>query len=344
MLYRVVAPALVTAGLTSLLTTGCVPPQQSSGGSTAMTQEELEARLDGTHDDEPAPAEPAVAEPYRNKILFSSKALASDASDADQAFTSWTLGEPLFIHAFGPSPKEVSLFAVVNDEPAIAGGPQVVRGKDAVADFVLDGGGPYPVQGPIGPGDVGAPSPHTIWSNLEDPAQRIWSEFHHRVTPMLKVGDNTLTLSLEDAARKQVYARGTLTVVVPSAAALAEELAAHQEEFEDGDAKLLKVVRQYVIEKMMPTRGDGEAGELVAIGYLRPDWTTKVDDDGVLMQEAKFTVVYRLPSDTHKARCHAAAVFSRRNASSKSGVVWDPPTDGGMALESRWTPCPTGKK
>jgi hypothetical protein len=164
----------------------------------------------------------------------------------------------------------------------------------------------------------------------------------NRIVPMLRVGDNTLTLVLSDPERTQEYARGTLTIAVPDQATLTAALSAGQEPMVAGDAKLLKAFRKTVEAEVMPKQGAGAA--IVAFGYARADWEATVDDEGVLMQEARFTVIYRLPDDAHRARCRAMALYARRDASSKSGVVWDPPRFGGMGLETRWTPCPLAKK
>jgi hypothetical protein len=147
---------------------------------------------------------------------------------------------------------------------------------------------------------------------------------------------------LSDPERTQEYARGTLTIAVPDQATLTAALSAGQEPMVAGDAKLLKAFRKTVEAEVMPKQGAGAA--IVAFGYARADWEATVDDEGVLMQEARFTVIYRLPDDAHRARCRAMALYARRDASSKSGVVWDPPRFGGMGLETRWTPCPLAKK
>lgn len=318
---------LVSVGL---LATGCVV------GPLGRSSAEPTAPAEPTADEAPAPATP---EP--GKVEFYAATTRSAADGVARPITTWTLGEPLFVDVTGAPPNEVFLFAEVNGELAGAAGGQLVGDDDALAGLSNVS---FRYLGHDMDDGWTRPSPYGVWSNLEDPHDRVWTEFHHRVVPMLQVGDNTLKLTIASNGRSETYAEGTLTIHVPSAAALTAELAANQEVFVDGDAKLLKAVRKLVVSEMMPNRGEHEAGELVAIGYAHPEWTMQVDDNGVVYQDGRVTVIYRLPSDGHAARCRATAVFARRDASTKSGVVWDAPRLGGVGLETRWTPCPVATR
>jgi len=303
---------------------------------------------------EPAPAakEPkkpkvaVVAAPYQHRILFANKSLEADASNASIAIDTWTLGDPLFIHAYGPAPKLVVLYAEVNGEPALSAGAELVPNNESGALGYVDlrgDGEVMPVQGSLGPQligeNIGKRSAYYagVWSRLKDTPHwaRIWQEFHKRIIPMLHVGDNTLKLTLENDKRTETFAEGTVTIKVPSEAAFKAELSANVEESASGDPATLREIERLV--RAAPPFRDKQ---IVRVSYVLDKWKKEYKGRELVRAIMYVDVIHRQPGDKYPARCRVIGVTAVRNAEGSPETKLGKVFLDDRTIETRWTPCP----
>jgi hypothetical protein len=290
------------------------------------------------------PKEGGVAAPYQHRIIFANQPLKADASNASIAIDAWTLGDPLFIHAYGPSPKSVVLYAEVNDEPALGAGAEIVVGRKfgALGEVQLDGDGKrYPVQGALGPRatgvNIGGPSTYDagVWADHAPHWARIWQEFHTRIMPMLHVGDNKLKLTLANATRTETFAEGLVTIKVPSAGALKAELALNTEKPASGDAALLRD-----IDKLVRNGPHFRDAQIVRIAYRTGVWLNEARNHQIVAASTFVNVIHRESDDKYPARCRVTGLVVRREAQGNQGGPLGKVTLHSRTVETRWTPCP----
>lgn len=287
-----------------------------------------------------------VAAPYQHRILFANKSLELDASNASIAIDTWTLGDPLYIHAYGPSPKRSVLYAEVNGEPAVGAGVEIVPNSEAGAlGYVdLDGDGDImPVQGDLGPKlldeHIGkrAAQYAGVWSNINSTPHwaRIWQEFHKRIIPMLHVGDNTLKLTLANEKHTETFAEGAVTIKVPSEAAWKADLAENVEKPASGDPATLREIEK-LVRAAPPFRGK----QIVRVSYFLDQWKKEYKRQELIRATMYVDVTYRESGDKFPARCRVTGVTAVREAENgpepKLGKVFL----GDRTIETRWTPCP----
>ncbi|MDC0742956.1 hypothetical protein [Polyangium mundeleinium] len=300
----------------------------------------------------PVPEEPkkpkvaVVAAPYQHRILFANKWLEADASNASIAIDTWTLGDPLYIHAYGPAPNLVVLYAEVNGEPALGAGAELVPNNElgALGFVELKGDGEVkPVHGVLGPEasnvNMGSPSIHYVgvWSNLKDRPHwaRIWQEFHKRIIPMLHVGDNTLKLTLANDKRTETFAEGTVTIKVPSEAAFKAHLAANVEDSASGDPATLRE-----IERLVRAEALFRDKQIVRVSYVLDKWKKEYEGRELVRAIMYIDVIHRQPGDKYPARCRVIGVTAVREAENDPETKLGKVFLDGRTMETRWTPCP----
>ncbi len=305
----------------------------------------------------PVPKEPTkpkvavVLAPYQHRILFANEPLEANASNASIAIDTWTLGDPLYIHAYGPAPERVVLYAEVNGEPAGCTDQELVLGvaHGALGHVDLKGDGEVtPVQGDLGPQASGvtiaSPSTHYagVWTSMRDypPWARVWQEFHNRIIPMLHVGDNTLKLTLADDKRTETFAEGTVTIKVPSEAAFKAELAANVEESlsMSGDPATLREIEKLVRAAPHLFRDI----QIVRVAYVSDKWKKAYDGRELVSASMDIDVIHRKPGDKekHPARCRVIGVTVMRKAEGSPETKLGKMFLDARTLEIRWTPCP----
>ncbi|MRG91831.1 hypothetical protein [Polyangium spumosum] len=330
--------------LPRVLFAGCFVAVSACGG---LLEQALPLEAPAHAEPTPAPKEPkepVVAAPYQHRIVFGNQPFKADASNASTAIDVWTLGDPLYIHAYGPSPKSVVLYAEVNGEPALGAGAEIVAGAKfgALGEVHLDGGGTrYPVQGALGPQargvNIGGPSTYDagVWADRAPHWARIWQEFHSRIVPMLHVGDNTLKLTLANAKRTETFAEGSVTIKVPSEGALKADLASNTEKAADGDAALLRD-----IDKLVRTGPHFRGAQIVRIAYRTGVWLNEARNHQIVAASTAVNVIHRKSDDAYPARCRVTGLVVRREAQGNQGGPLGKVTLHSRTVETRWTPCP----
>ncbi|MDC3959229.1 hypothetical protein KEG38_35575 [Polyangium jinanense] len=294
---------------------------------------------------------PVVAAPYQRRILFANKSLKADASNASIAIDTWTLGDPLYIHAYGgpygeEAPKYVVLYAEVNGEPAACADNEIIQGADfgALGRVELHGDSITPVQGGVGPQafdtHMGMPASvyAGVWANnlkSDRPWARTWEEFHKRIIPMLHVGDNTLKLTLADEKRTEIFAEGTVTIKVPSEAAFKAELSANVETSESGDPATLRE-----IDKLVRAHSWFRDLRIVRVSYVLDKWRKEYEGREVVRAIMNVDVIFRKTGDKFPARCRVRGVVAARNAEGSPETKFGKIFLDSYTLETRWTPCP----
>ncbi|MDI1480095.1 hypothetical protein [Polyangium sp. y55x31] len=294
---------------------------------------------------------PVVAAPYQRRILFANKPLKADASNASIAIDTWTLGDPLFIHAYGgaygaEAPKFVVLYAEVNGEPAACADNEIIQGADfgALGRVELHGDSITPVQGGVGPQafdtHMGMPASvyAGVWANnlkSDRPWARTWEEFHKRIIPMMHVGDNTLKLTLADEKRTEIFAEGTVTIKVPSEAAFKAELSANVETSESGDPATLRE-----INKLVRAHSWFRDLQIVRVSYALDKWRKEYEGREVVRATMNVDVIFRKTGDKFPARCRVRGVVAARNAEGSPETKFGKIFLDSYTLETRWTPCP----
>lgn len=336
--------------LPRVLFAGCVVAVSACGGLLPQAPPlEAPARAEPTSVPK-GPKEPkelkerVVAAPYQHRILFGNQGFKGDASNASIAIDTWTLGEPLYIHAYGPSPKSVVLYAEVNDEPALCAGAEIVAGRElgALGEVKLDGDGKvYPVQGGLGPHavgvNIGSPSTYEagVWADRAPHWARVWQEFHTRIMPMLHVGDNKLKLTLANDKRTETFAEGSVTIKVPSEGALKDELASNTEKAASGDAALLRD-----IDKLVRAGTQFRDAQIVRIAYRTGVWLNEARNHHIVAASTSVNVIHRKSGDKYPARCRVTGLVARREARDNQGGPLGKVTLHSRTVETRWTPCP----
>jgi len=294
---------------------------------------------------------PVVAAPYQRRILFANESLNADASNASIAIDTWTLGDPLYIHAYGgpygaEAPRFVELYAEVNGEPAACAGPEIVWGAvfGALGRVELHGSSITPVHGGVGPQafDTHMGMPASVYAGVwadnlksERPWARTWQEFHKRIIPMMHVGDNTLKLTLADEKRKEIFAEGTVTIKVPSQAAFKAELSANVETSVSGDPAILRE-----IDKLVRAHPQFRDLQIVRVSYVLDKWRKEYEGREVTRATMNVDVIFRQTGDKFPARCRVRGVVAARDAEGSPETKFGKVYLDGMTIETRWTPCP----
>jgi hypothetical protein len=288
----------------------------------ASTKRGVPARID------PGPWAGPLAQKHAGKVVFSSAPIPRDGADDSAAYTSYTLGEPLFMRYWGKdsphnlqpcdqhSVRTLHLYADVN-------GAAASRPIEQLASF-----GSYEVSGELvierGMSSLSNElehaftSPTTFTGDRATAGEATIRTFNTKIIPMLREGENTLriilALSCANDPVKVIVADGTLAVRVPPGAMAAYMAKYGPRVKQSPHPENEKLVREILthMKKKPDWNNEVLVGALVTSEAWQP---VRHPDTGVLVAyEINALLFARLKKEQDPEQCRAFQMTYQRDA------------------------------